>query len=252
MDLFLSDKKVVISGGSKGIGLSIANGFLEEGAQVHIIARSTSPDREALEAKYTGKVFFYQCDVTNEVELSAVSLDILNNSNNVIDVVIANVGSGKSKPDPISDKATWEGVWNTNFTSALNCARVFTAHLSKSKGSILFISSIAGNEYIGAPTDYSVAKSAINSFAKTLSHKLAPHVRVNVVSPGNIWFKGGTWDIKMQENPANVEAVLSKVPLKRFGLPNEVNDLVLFLSSKRAEFITGSCVIIDGGQTISF
>jgi len=253
LNLYLSNKKVVIAGGSKGIGLSIAIGFLEQGAQVHIIARNIAKSFDELKNTFRDSVFFYQGDVTNETELFKTYTDILKNADHTIDILIANVGSGKSQAAPISDKLTWQRVWETNFLSALNCARIFSDLLVKTKGSMLFISSIAGVEFIGAPTDYSVAKAAINSFAKSLSHKLAPNVRVNVVAPGNIWFEGGTWDIKMKENPENVAAILkSKVPLNRFGLPNEVSDLVLFLSSERASFITGSCVIIDGGQTISF
>jgi len=129
----------------------------------------------------------------------------------------------------------------------------FSENLIENNGSLIFISSIAGMEFLGAPVVYSTAKSALISFAKSLSHKLAPKVRVNVVSPGNVWVKNGTWDIKMKENPEKVQNMLNeKVPLKRFGLPAEVSDLVLFLSSTKASFITGGCFVIDGGQTTSF
>jgi 3-oxoacyl-[acyl-carrier protein] reductase len=86
-----------------------------------------------------------------------------------------------------------------------------------------------------------------------LSHKLAPSIRVNVISPGNILVEGGSWDRKLKENKQAVSKMLAeKVPLKRFGLPAEVSHLVLFLSSSRASFITGSNFIIDGGQTVTF
>ena len=86
-----------------------------------------------------------------------------------------------------------------------------------------------------------------------MSHKLAPKIRVNAVAPGNIYFKDGTWDLKNAENPQLVSEMIEKnVPLKRFGKPEEVADLVLFLSSDKAEFITGACITIDGGQTKSF
>jgi 3-oxoacyl-[acyl-carrier protein] reductase len=86
-----------------------------------------------------------------------------------------------------------------------------------------------------------------------LSHKLAPEVRVNVIAPGNIWTPGGTWDLKQSENPESVKKMLmEKVPLQRFGKPEEVANLIVFLSSDKASFITGGCYVIDGGQTVSF
>ena len=106
---------------------------------------------------------------------------------------------------------------------------------------------------MGAPTDYSVAKSALISFSKNLARKVAPQIRVNVVAPGNIYYPGGTWDLKISENESKVKQMIeNEVPLKRFGKPEEVADAVAFLSSERASFITGTTLIIDGGQTRSF
>lgn len=254
MNLFLENKNVIITGGTKGIGLSLAQGFLEEKANVFIISRTKDEATETtFNELFPGKSFFYQCDVTDEESLKRISQEILDETGNRIDIVIANVGSGRSVPDPISNQVSWNKVWNTNFTSALNTARVFHPPLTANKGSLLFISSIAGTEFIGAPTDYSTAKSALLAFSKSLSHRLAPFVRVNVIAPGNIFTENGTWGIKMLENPDKVKEMLeTKVPLQRFGLPGEVTDLALFLSSSRASFITGACFVIDGGQTIQF
>ena len=120
-------------------------------------------------------------------------------------------------------------------------------------GSILYISSIAGLEVIGAPVQYSVAKAALIAYMKNLSRLLGKQkIRVNAVCPGNIYFKDGTWDIRMQENKQGVLDMLDKnVPLNRFASTEEIADLVTFLSSERASFITGSCIVSDGGQTIS-
>lgn len=255
MELGLHNKTVVITGGTKGIGLALANCFLREGAIVHIISRSIDPllmDR--FENEYTaGSFFFYQCDVINEKDLEATGLRINGHSGSLVDVVIANIGNGSGTQDAITDTSRWNISWDANFTTALNTARVFAPALTRSKGSLVFISSIAGLEFIGAPTEYNVAKAALVSFAKTLSHRMAPSVRVNVVAPGNIFVAGGTWDKKVKENPDKVKAMLdTKIPLQRFGLPEEVSDLVVFLSSKLASFITGGCFVIDGGQTTGF
>jgi 3-oxoacyl-[acyl-carrier protein] reductase len=255
MELQLENKHIVITGGTKGIGLAIANAFLKEGSHVHVISRSNDLNgfKSIEEEENYSRLFSYQCDVTNENDLLEVSNDILKNSGNSIDILISNVGTGKSLSNPINDSEVWNQSWDLNFTSALNTARVFSPYINPNGGSIIFISSIAGMEYLGAPTEYGVAKSALIAFSKSLSHKLAPAIRVNTVAPGNIYFPGGTWDLKLKEDAAKVNAMLnSKVPLQRFGTPAEVADLILFLSSNHASFITGGCFAIDGGQTSAF
>jgi len=254
MELNLINSQVVVVGGTNGIGLSISKNFLREGAIVHIIARNENKDLiSELEKKYNSKIFFYKSDVTKIDPLKIISKKILQKTNNKLDILISNVGNGSVESDPLYSKKDWEDSWNTNFTSALNVTRVFSNVITQNKGSMTFISSIAGIEFVGAPISYSTAKAALISFIKTLSHKLAPDVRVNSVAPGNIFIDNGTWDLKQKENPEAVQKMLNeKVPLNRFGLPQEVTNLVLFLSSKKASFITGSCIVIDGGQTINF
>lgn len=254
MNLELTNSQVIVIGGSNGIGLSIAKNFLLEGAVVHIISRNINYNLTTeLEQKYPSRVFFYQADATIEESINHTYLQILQNSKNKINILIANVGNGIGVLDPVPKKEDWGSSWNINFNSALNSIRVFSEKISESNGSIIFISSIAGIEYVGAPISYSTAKSALIAFAKSLSHKLAPRVRVNVVAPGNIWTEEGTWKNKMEKDPAGVTHMLNtKVPMKRFGTTEEVSNAVLFLSSSKASFITGACLVVDGGQTISY
>jgi 3-oxoacyl-[acyl-carrier protein] reductase len=248
MHINFKNKIVIVVGGTRGIGLSISNSFLSAEAIVHIISRNRDYELEDnLATKYKNKVFFHFVDSKNESELQLIATKIKN-----FDILVSNVGSGKSSLNPINESNIWNEIWDTNFTTSLNSARIFSPIMNKG-GVITFISSIAGKEFIGAPTEYSVAKSAINSFSKMLSHRLGPDLRVNTILPGNIYFKNGTWDLKMQENPQEVTQMIEKhVPLKRFGNPDEVANLVLFISSDKAAFITGACITIDGGQSKSF
>jgi len=141
-----------------------------------------------------------------------------------------------------------------NLISTTNMIEAFKKLLTKSNGTVTCISSIAGIETIGAPIAYATAKSALNTYIKQISVPLAEEkIRINAVVPGNIMFENSVWDKKLKKNPKKVKNFIkNQVPLKRFGKPDEIGDLVSFLSSVKASFITGSIFIIDGGQTRSF
>ena len=184
MNINFKNKSVLVVGGSRGIGLSIVNSFLENGATVHVISRTRNGKNEDLmNSKFRNQIYFYYCDATIEINLEICSRDVLKNCGGSFDILISNVGNGKSGLDAINSSEVWNISWDTNFTSAVNVSRIFFPSI-RSGGSIIFISSIAGLENIGAPTEYSIAKSSINAFSKILSHKLAPNIRVNSILPG--------------------------------------------------------------------
>ena len=252
MDLELIDKNVLVIGGSRGIGLSIVWKFLEEGAKVNLLARNISEElKSSLIKSYKHQVFFYIGDATDKKSLISISKLILKNPKG-IDIVIANVGNGKASLSPLQSTNDWEESWDINFKSALNSANIFLPIINTS-GSFTFISSIAGREYLGAPNSYSVAKSAINTLMKSLSHKFGNKLRVNSIAPGNVIFKKSRWEDKLYESPEAVNKMLQeKVPLKRFGTPEEIANVVVFLASSKASFVSGACINVDGGQTISY
>jgi 3-oxoacyl-[acyl-carrier protein] reductase len=115
---------------------------------------------------------------------------------------------------------------------------------------IVCVSSICGLAALGAPVTYSAAKAALNATVRGLARPLAQKgIRINAVAPGNILFEGGTWARKLAENKAGVEDMLAReVPLRRLGKPDEIADVVGFLASPRAAFITGTVIVADGGQ----
>ncbi|HHT9158250.1 MAG TPA: SDR family NAD(P)-dependent oxidoreductase [Candidatus Brocadiaceae bacterium] len=255
MNLNLDNKRVLITGASRGIGLSIAEGFLMENARVVLLARTHAALLEAAE-RLTGKygqdrVLIFSADCADASNWPDV-LGRINADWGGLDIAIANVGNGRSLTDALPDSEHFNKVWRTNFMTAEGTARATLPLLINSGGCLLFISSIAGIEAIGAPTDYSVAKTAIVSLSKQLARKLAPRVRVNCIAPGNVYFSGGSWDAKIKEDPKRVDALINAtVPMGRFGTPEEIADAVVFLCSDRASFITGACLVVDGGQTVS-
>jgi len=253
MELNLNGKRVLVTGASRGIGYAIAKLFLEEGANVLINSRNSkhlSLIEQELSETYNETRFKTEiCDCTDGEAVEKLGKNIILNWSG-IDIVVANVGDGRSIGDAIPNSSHWQRVWDVNFSSALYTARTFLPLLEQSSGVLLFISSIAGLESIGAPVDYSTAKSAVIAFAKNLSRKIAGKVRVNIIAPGNIFFPGGSWDDKMKNDPERTESTIkTMVPMQRFGTPDEIADAAVFLCSNRASFINGAILVVDGGQT---
>jgi 3-oxoacyl-[acyl-carrier protein] reductase len=200
MILGLQNKRVLVSGSSKGIGLAIAKGFLYEAAKVVLSSRNQNEldhcKEKLLKDNPSSQILAISCDFTQVEEVQKIKETIVKQWGG-LDIVVVNVGSGKSVLDPIPSAENFEHVFSLNFDSAVYTAREFYPLLKSSRGNLIFISSIAGLEAFGAPVDYAVAKTAIIAFAKNLARKVAADgVRVNCIAPGNIYFEGGSWDEK--------------------------------------------------------
>lgn len=251
MDLRLKGKKVFVSGGSRGIGFGIAKKFVEEGATV--VINSRNEDELELAASKLRNCNSVIGDVSNPnvaETIIAKAVEILGG----IDVLVCNVGSGSSVSPGQETYNEWQRVLGTNFFSATNLIEASIAFLEKSKGNVVCISSICGVETIpGAPVTYSVAKSALNAYVKSISASLAlKGVRINSVAPGNINFEGSIWSKKINADPVSVNKMLkNNVPLGRLGSPDDVANIVIWLASDVASFVTGSLFTTDGGQTRS-
>ena len=255
MNLALKEHVAFIAGSSQGIGKAIARSFLHEGARVVISGRrkeiADQTSREFQEEFGLNSILTLVGDLTN-AETIRTSLQRVSDQWGAIDSVVANIGSGTAKTGWQLDAADWSRVFDVNFfgtTCLLQEAMPFLA--KNGKGSVVIISSIAGVEATNAPLGYSSAKAALLNYGKNLSRLVAPlGIRVNLVAPGNILFQNGSWEKHLKDRPEDVaHYIKSEVPLARFGTPEEIADFVVFLSSPKASFATGMCVVVDGGQT---
>jgi 3-oxoacyl-[acyl-carrier protein] reductase len=247
MDLGLRGKAAVVTGASRGIGRAIARRLVEEGAGVAICARDESVLRATEAELRTPSVPLYAavCDVGDPEALDGF-LDAARANLGRVDILVSNP-SGLAFAD---DEAAWASTLNVDLLAAVRASRTVAPWMGDAGGgAIVHISSIAGLEAVGFPASYGAAKAALISLSKSLAVALAPRkIRVNAVAPGSIEFAGGLWEQAKHDDPDLYGAVLKMIPWGRMGTPEEVADVVTFLVSERASWVTGACIVVDGAQ----
>lgn len=256
MDLGLNGKVALITGASRGIGLGIARSLAKEGCQVALCARNADVLEQAVSTLRAegARAEAFVCDVSEPaagaelVERTAAHFGRL-------DILVGNVGGNRRGMFESTTDDDWEAVLDLNLRAHIRTARAAIPHMKgPDGGSIVFTSSIFGREAGGAGLSiYNTTKSALISLAKIMAMELGPDgIRVNTVAPGSIRFDGGSWDRRCKEDPKGMaQFIKTNLPMGRFGTVPEVADVVTFLCSERASWISGACLNIDGVQSRS-
>jgi 3-oxoacyl-[acyl-carrier protein] reductase len=251
MDLGLAGRVALVTGSSRGIGLGAAHALASEGCRVMLTGRTAGALASARDGFPDESVATFTGDLTRAETLHAAAAQAVERWG-VVDILVANIGSGTARAGWALAEEDWEASFELNVHASRRAAEAVLPHMTRAgRGSVVFIASIVGVESVNGPLPYSAAKTALVAYAKNLARTVASRgVRVNVVAPGNILFDGGTWARKLEEQPEPVRAYINaEVPLGRFGTPQEIGNVVAFLASDRASFVTGACFVADGGQT---
>jgi 3-oxoacyl-[acyl-carrier protein] reductase len=248
MDLGITGNVAIVTGGSRGIGRSIALALAAEGCRVAICARTEDALR-ATEAELNEQTeaLGIVADVTKAEDIERLVQETVDRFGR-LDILVNNAGvRGRDDTDEI-----WNAIYESNLLAAARATRASVPHMRKSgSGSIVHITSIYGRE-AGGPLAYNAIKSAMNAHAKAMALELAPDIRVNAVAPGSIAFPGGSWGKRLEDDPEGMAKFIEEnIPMGRFGSPEEIANVVVFLCSNQASWVTGACINVDGGQSHS-
>jgi 3-oxoacyl-[acyl-carrier protein] reductase len=247
MALDFAGKRVIVMGGSRGIGRSIALGFAAGGAAVSICARGAGPleatRREIAALGVTAHAA--SVDLADAAAIKAYlpeAVKALGGLN-----VLVNNASGFGHSD---DEEGWAASLGVDMMAVVRGSHAAIPHM-KPGASIVNISSISALRASSRSAPYGAVKAAVMHYTASQAKMLAPRgIRVNGVAPGSIEFPGGSWEERKTSNPGLYRATLASIPFGRMGRPEEIAEVVLFLASDKASWVTGQTIVVDGGQLV--
>jgi len=257
MDMDLSGKIALVTGSSRGLGLASARALVAEGCQIGLCARGVDQLEVALEevqsiASGRDAVTAIPADLSTTEGVEAAVKQTVNQFGG-LDILVNNVGVARGADLLETSDAEWQAGFDHTLFPAIRASRLAVPHMrQRGGGAIIMIASIWGRES-GGRMVYNAVKAAEISLAKALAQQLAvDNIRVNSVAPGSILFPGGSWDRRRLADPEGLaEFIRRDLPFGRLGRPEEVGEVVAFLASSRASWISGASITVDGCQSRS-
>jgi 3-oxoacyl-[acyl-carrier protein] reductase len=256
MDLGLREKVALVTGSSRGLGLASARSLVAEGCLVMLTARGEDTLAQAvaeLQAMAgTGSVRSIAADLST-LEGMTRAVDATVAAFGGIDILVNNMGLARGGGLVDTTDGEWAEAFDQTLMPAIRASRLAVPQMRRRGGGVIvFITSIWGRESGGRMT-YNAVKAAETSLAKALARQLArDNIRVVSVAPGSILFPGGSWHRRQQADPVGIaDFILRDLPFGRFGRAEEVGDVVAFLASARASWVSGASVVVDGCQSKS-
>ncbi len=243
-----TNKRAIVCGGSRGIGRSIALGFAQAGAAVSICARGAGP-LEATRGELARSGHTAHAGVCDLADAEAIRRYITDAAEALggIDILVNNA-SGFGTAD---DEAGWAASIAVDMMAIVRATHAALPFLQRSKGTVVNTSSISALRTSARTPPYAAIKAAVIQYTSTQAAMYARDgIRVNGVAPGSIEFPGGSWEQRKSDNPSLYNAILRSIPFGRLGHPEEIANVVLFLASPLASWITGQTIVVDGGQLL--
>ncbi|HEX3226769.1 MAG TPA: SDR family NAD(P)-dependent oxidoreductase [Gaiellaceae bacterium] len=235
----LEGKRVVVTGGTSGIGEATSRRFLDEGA--HVTALAVGEDEVATAAQRIPGVRAILCDVADRAQVESAFAEVGD-----VDVLIANAGISVRKPFLEIDPADWQRVLDVNLTGVFHCAQVAARRMTPGGGGVILMTAstngLTGHQLYA---DYNASKAGVILLARTMALELAPAIRVNAVCPGYVL----TPMQQAEYSQEMLDAVNATIPLGRHASPDEIAALYAFLASDEGAYFTGATISIDGGET---
>lgn len=244
MSFDFTGKRVLVAGGSRGIGRAIALGFAGAGAKVSACARGAA-DLAALQEQ--GVAHVKPTDLADAAQIAAWVTEaaaVLGG----IDVLVNNA-SGFGAPDT---EEAWKRGLDIDVMATVRASNAALAHLKASRGCIINTTSISGLAPSTRSPAYAAVKALVINYTASQAAMYAKDgIRVNSIAPGSIEFPGGSWEKRKTDDPALYNRILAGIPFGRLGEPEEVADVAMFLASPLARWVTGQTIVVDGGQALS-